>query len=183
MFIGKMLPAINVTTLKCKVSVDIQTDAVLMFGYTYNDFIFDIGYNGWIRSREHVSIKQRIPRNTYGLKGVQFAASPITGLPLNTTESTATIFETQPIIPDEIPVFITTSDLNQKSAASPLLLTHKFFVHFAHTFLNHPRYPISPFLGIGAEIEFEGINRGNAVQPDNTTMGQASVWLKGGIAY
>jgi hypothetical protein len=183
MFTSTMLPAINVTTLKCKVSVDIQVDAVLMFGYTYNDFIFDIGYNGWIRSREKVSIKQSIAPNRYGLKGVQFAASPITGLPLNTTESTATIFETQPIIPDDIPLFISIADLNPQSAASPLLLTHKFFVHFAHTFLNQPNYPISPFLGIGAEIEFEGINRGNAVQPDRTTMGQASVWLKGGISY
>jgi len=183
MFTSKMLPAINVTTLKCKVSVDIQMDAVLMFGYTYNDFIFDLGYNGWIRSREHVHIAQRIPANRYGLKGVQYAASPITGLPLNTTESTATIFETQPIIPDDTPVFISTSDLNHKSAASPMLLTHKFFVHFAHTFCNDDRYVRSPFLGIGAEIEFEGINRGNAVQPDRTTMGQASVWLKGGISY
>ncbi len=182
-FTGTMLPAINVTTLKCKVSVDIQVDGVFMFGYTYNDFIFDIGYNGWIRSREKVSIKQRIAPDRYGLKGVQFAANPITGQLLNTTESTATIFETGPIIPDETPVFITTADLNPKSAASPLLLTHKFFVHIAHTFMNHPHAPISPFLGIGAEIEFEGINRGNVTQPDRTTMGQASLWLKGGISF
>lgn len=183
-FIEKMLPAINVTTLKCSVSNDIQVDAVLMFGYTYNDFIFDIGYNGWIRSREKVSIKGSIPENRYGLKGVQYAASPITGQPLNTTESSATIFETQPIVSDGLlPTFISTFDLNPKSAASPLLLTHKFFTHFAHTFLNTSDYPISPFIGIGAEIEFEGINSRNAVQPDRTTMGQASVWLKGGISY
>ncbi len=183
MFAEKVLPAINITTLKCKVSVDIQMDAVLMFGYTYNDFIFDIGYNGWIRSREKVSIKQKILPNRYGLKGVQFVANPMTGNPVNTTESTATIFETQPIIPDETPIFISTADLNPKSAASPLLLTHKFFVHIAHTFMNNSRYPISPFLGIGAEIEFEGLNSGNVAQPDRTTMGQASVWLKGGISY
>jgi hypothetical protein len=184
MFAEKILPAINVTTLKCHVANDIQVDAVLMFGYTYNDFVFDIGYNGWIRSREKVSIHECIPHNRYGIKGVAYAASPITGKPLNITESNATIFETHNIVFDDpSPVFISTADLDPESAASPLLLTHKFFVHFAHTFLNTDKYPVSPFIGMGAEIEFEGINSRNATQPDRTTMGQASVWLKGGISY
>lgn len=183
MFNNTVLPAINVTTLKCDVSVDLQFDGVLMFGYTHKNFICDIGYNAWIRTRERVHIKESIPANRYAFKGVQFVANPITGFPLNTTESTATIFETQPIIPDAMPIFISTSKLNARSAASPLLLTNKFFIHLAHTFTpqDHNRY--APFLGVGAEIEFEGINNHNAVQPDNTTMGQASIWLKGGIAY
>jgi hypothetical protein len=184
MFTGIMKPAINVTTLKCHVHNDIQVDAVLMFGYNYNDFIFDIGYNGWIRSREKVSIHECIPANKYGIKGVTYAANPITQMLLNTTESTATIFETGTILFDDpSPVFISTADLNPKSAASPLLLTHKFFVHFGHTFSYTKKSPIDPFLGIGAEIEFEGINTRNAVQPDRTTMGQASIWFKGGISY
>jgi hypothetical protein len=183
-FTGTMMPAINVTTLNCHVSNDLMVDGILMFGYTYNNFIFDIGYNGWIRSREKVRIKECIPAKKYGLKGVAFAADRITNRLINTTESTATIFETGDIAFDNpSPVFISTSDLDPKSAASPLLLTHKFFVHCAHSFTHTTQYPVTPFIGIGAEIEFEGINSRNAVQPDRTTMGQASVWVKGGISY
>jgi len=185
MFDEKILPSINFTTLACNVHVDLQVDAVLMFGYTYKDFLFDIGYNGWIRSREKVSLRECIPAQRYGLKGVQYAINPITHTPSNLTESKATIFETQPIIiPDDpSPVFVTTQDLNLRSAASPLLLTHKFFWHFAHAFTNKPYRSSIPFLGIGAEIEFEGINERNAYQPDRTTMGQASVWIKTGCMF
>lgn len=183
-FDNTIVPSINFTTLPCTVHVDIQMDAVLMFGYTYRDFTFDIGYGGWIRSREKISLRQCITPHLYGLKGVQFADNPLTQLPTNTTESTATIFETQIIVPDaNSPIFISTDDLNLRSAASPLLLTNKFFVHLEHSFLYWKGHTAVPFLGMGAEIEFEGINTRNALQPDNTTMGQASVWFKGGFLY
>lgn len=182
-FAEKILPSINFTTLQCNVHVSIMVDMVFMFGYTYNNFLFDIGYNGWIRSREKISLRECIPSKKYALKGVQFAVDPITGQPNNSTESLATIFETGPIIVDETPIFITTNDIDVKSAASPLILTQKIFWHFAYTWPHQNVREYSPFLGIGAEIEFEGINSRNAYQPTNTTMGQASVWLKGGLSF
>jgi len=184
MFAEKMLPAINVTTLKCNVHMSIQVDMVFMFGYRYNNFTFDIGYNGYVRSREKISLREGITPNKYGLKGVQFAVNPITGQPLNTTESSATIFETQPIMSDGLfPVFISTSDINVKSAASPLILTQKIFWHLAHSWPECRDHNAEPFIGIGTEIEFEGINRRNSYQPANTTMGQASLWFKGGVSF
>ena len=153
-----------------------------MFAYNYNDFTFDIGYNGWIRSKEHISLIGGIAPNKYGLKGVQFAVNPVTQQPDSTTESLATIYETGPIISDGLfPVFVSTNDLNVKSAASPLLITQKLFWHFSYAWSQCCR--TVPYLGIGAEIEFEGINTRNAYQPVNTTMGQASVWLKGGVSF
>jgi len=182
-FAERIVPAINFTTLECDVHVSIVVDMVFMFAYSYNDFLFDVGYNGWIRSREKICLKEGIPANKFGLKGVQFAVNPITGQPDNTTESLATIYETGPIISDGLfPVFLTTEDINVKSAASPLILTQKIFWHFSYAWTKCDWEGI-PFLGIGAEIEFEGINTRNAYQPTNTTMGQASVWLKGGIAF
>ena len=184
MFTEKMLPAINITTLECDVRKSIQVDMVFMFGYKYNNFTFDIGYNGWIRSREKISLRECIPAHKYGLKGVQYAINTITNKPDNTTESTATIFETQPIVSDGLfPVFISTSDLNVKSAASPLILTQKLFWHIANSWPECSNHNAEPFLGIGAEIEFEGINTRNSYQPANTTMGQASVWFKGGVSF
>ena len=183
-FTEKIVPAINFTTLDCDVRVNIVADMIFMFGYTYNDFLFDIGYNGWIRSKEKISLRECIPFNKYGLKGVQFAVNPITGQPDNTTESLATIYETGPIISDGLfPVFINTQDLNLGSAASPLIITQKLFWHLSHSWLHRKNSINVPYLGIGAEIEFEGINTRNAYQPTNTTMGQASVWLKGGVSF
>jgi len=183
-FTEKMIPAINITTLECDVHVSIQVDMIFMFGYRYNNFIFDIGYNGWIRSKEKICLREGIAPNTYGLKGVQFAVNPITNQPDNTTESSATIFETQPIFSDGLmPEFLSTKDINVKSAASPLILTQKIFWHIAYSWPHFDRYNAEPFLGIGAEIEFEGINTRNAYQPVNTTMGQASVWIKSGVSF
>lgn len=184
LFANHIVPVINFSTLDCNVHCAIVVDMVFMFAYTYNDFTFDIGYNGWIRSKEKISLEEQIPTNKYGLKGLQFVVNPITNRPDNTTESLATIYETGPIISDGLfPVFITTDDINPKSAASPLIMTQKFFCNFSYAFMHCTAIKSIPYLGIGAEIEFEGINTRNAYQPINTTMGQASVWLKGGISY
>lgn len=183
-FAERIVPAINFTTLSCNVHNRIVVDMIAMFSYMYNEFTFDIGYNGWIRSREIISLRECIPTNKYGLKGVQFAINPITGQPNSSTESTATIYETGPIMSDGLfPIFINTSDLNIKSAASPLLITQKFFCNISYAWPQSTTIIYTPYLGIGGEIEFEGINTRNAYQPTKTTMGQASVWLKGGISF
>lgn len=183
-FAEKVVPAINFTTLECNVHCSIVVDMVFMFAYHYNDFTFDIGYNGWIRSREKISLRECIEPNKYGLKGVQYVVNPVTNQPDNTTESLATIYETGPIITNGLfPVFINTRDINVKSAASPLLITQKLFWNLSYAWPHCTSIHSIPFLGIGAEIEFEGINTRNAYQPTNTTMGQASVWLKGGFAF
>ena len=183
-FTENILPVINFTTLDCNVHCRIVVDMVFMFAYTYNDFTFDIGYNGWIRSKEKISLREGIAPDKYGLKGVQFAVNPITQQPDNSTESLATIYETGPIISDGLfPVFINTNDINVKSAASPLLITQKFFCNLSYAWLHCTSINSIPYFGIGAEIEFEGINTRNSYQPTNTTMGQASVWLKGGMSF
>lgn len=183
-FTENIVPAINFTTLECDVHCNIVADMIFMFAYTYNDFLFDIGYNGWIRSKEKICLRKGIIPNKYGLKGVQFAVDTITGQPNNTTESLATIYETGPIISDGLfPVFLSTNDIDVKSAASPLIITQKIFWHFSYAWTKCTSIDSIPFLGIGAEIEFEGINTRNAYQPTNTTMGQASVWLKGGVSF
>jgi hypothetical protein len=184
MFTQNIVPTINFTTLQCNVHNSIVVDMVFMFSYMYNEFTFDIGYNGWIRSREKISLRECIPANTYGLKGVQFAVNPVTGQPNNSTESLATIYETGPIISDGLlPVFITTADINLHSAASPLLITQKLFWNLSYAWPQCTSIRCTPYLGIGAEIEFEGINTRNAYQPIETTMGQTSLWLKGGFAF
>ncbi|MGB8367322.1 MAG: hypothetical protein WCD44_03095 [Candidatus Babeliales bacterium] len=175
-------PLINYTTLSCDVSVDIQADGVLMFGYTYRNVLFDIGYNGWIRSKEKITRNQQLTDNRFGLKGIQ----NIVG---NVTQSTATLlgnnFTDQAAVADpNSPVFIKDEEINNRSARSPLVLTHKLFTHLSYAWENNKTGQTIPFLGIGGEIEFEGINTHNSVEPqDKTTMSQWGIWVKFGFAY
>jgi hypothetical protein len=165
----------------------VQIDVAIMFGYHYDGYEFDIGYNGWARSREIICLKQPFPNNKYGLKGENNVYSP-TGAPNNMTDSLANLhgYSTllQPTISDpNSPVFITTGDLNLLSAANPAVMTHKLFTHFGLTCnaLDETKH-IKPFLGIGAEVEFEGLHPYN-VEPNKNTISQWGMWLKGGVSF
>lgn len=187
-FTGKVVPAINKTTLDCTVRADVQADIVLMFGYTYRGIVFDIGYNGWIRSKEKISLKDSIEEKQFGLKGIQDVFDTVTDQANNITQSNATLmgnnFVDQDAVADESsPQFISTDSLDIKSAASPLLITHKIFFHLGHAWHEWDMHEVVPFIGVGGEIEFEGINERNTAQPDKTTMGQWGIWLKGGFNY
>lgn len=184
-YTNKLTPVINHTTLPCNASIDIQTDLVLMFEYTHNSFLLDIGYNGFIRSKEKICLRnQGIPSRTFGLKGIQDVAIPL-GAPSDITQSTATIFgnelDQQDLVANpNSPVFISTDDINTSSAASPRLITHKLFTHIGYTCCTNSDY--QPFFGIGAEIEFEGINPRNRTQPVHDTASMWGIWLKAGVA-
>ncbi len=180
---GLSLPAINKTTLSCKVKTSVQIDIAIMFGYIYNEFGFDIGYNGWARSRERISLKESIESNRFGFKGIQNVAIE-SGDNDNTTQSTATLngnnFENQLLVADaSSPVFINTQDLDVTSAASPRAITHKIFAHFSYTWENKQT---KPYLGVGGEVEFEGV-RPKDSQPNKNTLSQWGVWLKGGLGF
>jgi hypothetical protein len=76
-------------------------------------------------------------------------------------------------------VFLFPLQLNPHSAASPRLITHKLFAHLSYGIEDCWSW-IVPYFGLGAEIEFQGINRSNMVQTDKTTMQQWGIWFKGG---
>ena len=138
-YTGTLLPASTVTTQPCQVWVGGQFDIVAMLGYLSCGLEIDFGYNAWIRTREHVTICGEIARNRYGIKGIQNVVDEL-GNPDNLTQSRATIFgsyldpETQVATADpDSPVFISTDDLDPKSAASTAAFTHKFFGHVGYT--------------------------------------------------
>jgi hypothetical protein len=188
---GNLLPAINVTSLPCTVSMDLQFEMLFMLGYTHKGFECDVGYNGWIRSKEKISLRGCIAPNTYGFKGIQNVVTA-TDSPSNATESGATLngnisngdlFSTQASLTDlNSPVFIRTDDLNIRSAASPMLMTHKLFTYFGYAWEKSTR-AITPFLGGGLSVEFEGINNANTEKPNRNTLSQWAFWLKGGISF
>ncbi len=186
-YIGTLAPLINKTTLCCDVKIDFQADIVVMFAYSYRGFLFDFGYNGWIRSKEKISLKECFPEDRFGLKGI---LNVVTGANQLTpiTQSTATLwgneFDEQSMVVDaNAPIFIREFDIDLRSAASPRLITHKIFMHVGHSWHEGRENGIIPFWGIGGEIEFEGINERNTVNPDKNTLSQWGIWSKGGIAF
>jgi hypothetical protein len=190
MALGELAPLINYSMLACRISTPAQFDGTIMFSYNRKYLTFDIGYNGWIRSKENIKLCQELPYNALALKGIQNTFTP-TGQPSSITESNATIFGTfiarQGAVADPLsPKFINTQDIDPYSARSPLVLTHKIFFYLGYTGGKlHKTHQWQPFVGIGGEFEFEGINDLNNYEPPTAknTMAQWSFWLRGGFLF
>lgn len=191
-YTGNLAPLINKTTLDCKVRINLQTEIVFMFDYTYCGFVLDVGYNGWIRSREIISLGDKcFPECTFALdslalKGIQNVTFD-SGALSNATQSEATLFgnylSDQIIVADpNPPVFIKPFDINIDSPASPLAITHKLFIYFGWSDYREC-WCITPFFGFGGEVEFEGVNTRDAVEPNKNTMSQWGIWVKAGFDY
>ncbi len=185
---GTIIPAINITTLSCDVRINIQTDIGIMGMYRRNHMVFAFGYNGWIASKEHIFLNEKIETNKFGIKGIQDTFDTNTNMFDAATQDSATIFgntfDQQNNVADLQTQFISIDDINVKSAARPLQITHKIFFNIAHHWDRfHNCCDIEPFISFGGEIEFEGINEHNTALPDNTTMGQWGFWITGGLSY
>lgn len=93
---GRLIPAINATTLCSSVSFPVQLDWALMFAY-HRDCGLDVnwGYGLWIRSAEKLHCRERFPDNTFAIKGdAQIYGFDMgnTAYKLSATQSKATIF-------------------------------------------------------------------------------------------
>jgi hypothetical protein len=186
---GTLVPLINYTTLPCEVQVAAQFDAVLMFTYISQGLHFDFGYNGYLRTKEKIRLQGELPINMFGIKGIQETYNVISGEPSSITEHTATIygrpFDTQAAAADKpSPQFVNTQDLNVKSAASPLIVTNKLFTYVGYQWNEVRKHAsIQPFLGLGLEIEFEGINQTAEAGASNNTLSQWLIQLRTGFLF
>jgi hypothetical protein len=184
---GTCLPAINVTTLACKVSADIQVDAVIMASYHTRNWTFDFGYDGWVRSREKICITGSIEDKRYGMKGIQnVAIDAVT--PDNKTQSTATLHgnpltpTVQTAVADTSTTFIKTSDLDPASASMERSISNKIFLNLSYAWDNDTDARVIPYLGIGCEFDFEGVRQDNS-RPNKITWSQAGVMVKAGLKF
>jgi hypothetical protein len=183
-YTGRMFPGPNILSLQAHVSVSIEFEFLLMFAYTHNGFVFDIGYNGWLRGNERICLAEGLPSNTYALKGIQ-NVSVAPALLSNATQSNATLFGNpfadQAVVADpNPPLFISTAIIDTSSAESPLAITHKIFTHIGYIW---DKEICSPFVGIGGQIEFEGINTRETRQPLKPNLSQWGIWLRGGTGF
>ncbi len=91
---GRLVPAINKTTLDANISVGVQADIAAKLSYQRRGFEFDIGYNFWGRSAEKIHERDCI-ETCYAVKGdaqlYGFTSMGETAVALNATQSNATI--------------------------------------------------------------------------------------------
>jgi hypothetical protein len=186
MYSGRTIPGINRLTLCAEVSVNVQFDITAMFAWFHKQYVLDVGYEGWLRSRERLCIKEQLCPTRFGFKGIQ---NVTTLLDQNSvaTQSNATlygnVFSDQALVVDmPSPIFITQDDLDPLSGRAPRVFTHKFFAHFSYNFKETCDCSV-PFLGIGGEVEFEGDHSKQDVQPNKNAVSQWGVWVKGGLSY
>ena len=102
-FNGEYSPVANFSTRDVNVSIGVQGDIVAMVNYTHRGFSWDLGYNYWGMSREHIELRDSdcapaFPLNTWALKGdaqtYGFTNNLLfTPVPLSGTESLATIHQ------------------------------------------------------------------------------------------
>lgn len=99
-FNAEYSPVANFSTRDVNVSIGVQGDVVAMLNYTHHGFSWDLGYNYWGMSHEHIELRDAdnapvFPINTWALKGdaqtYGFINGVGTAVPLSGTESLATI--------------------------------------------------------------------------------------------
>jgi hypothetical protein len=99
-FNAEYSPVANFSTRDVNVSIGVQADVIAMVNYTRHGFSWDLGYNYWAISREHIHLRDSnnapaFPDNTWALKGDAQTYGFITlshnAVPLSGTESLATI--------------------------------------------------------------------------------------------
>lgn len=185
-YTGVTLPAIDITTLECDVSIAIQMDLAFMASYEHGGYTADLGYNAWFRSRENINNRDAIPNDTYALKGIQnvSGAGP---LGAQATQSTATIFgnnfANQALVADlNPPIYFNDSMIDESSAQATRGFTHKLFGNFGYTW-NECMHWVLPFFGIGGEVEFEGLNPRHDIKANKNSISQWGVWIKGGFGF
>ena len=72
-YAGKLIPAINWSTLNVDVKINVQADMVLTFGYVRDNWNFDLGYNFWARTGEKFTYcKPCGMQKKYAAKGEAF---------------------------------------------------------------------------------------------------------------
>ena len=101
-FNAEYSPVANFSTRDVNVSIGVQGDIVAMLNYTYHGFSWDLGYNYWGMSHEHIELRDSdcapvFPANTWALKGdaqtYGFVDLTNVAVPLSGTESLATIHQ------------------------------------------------------------------------------------------
>ncbi|RTL07067.1 hypothetical protein EKK58_02720 [Candidatus Dependentiae bacterium] len=185
---GTIIPLVNISTLACKVNQSILFDGTALFAYSYNNFYTDLGYNGFIKSKDNIKLIEAIPLKKYGIKGTQYVFNTTTQTIDSSTASSISITQgsiaDQQSFADPSTTFITTEDLSINSAQMPLSIIHTFFASIGYRAQEETKSKKwLPFFGVGAEVSLEGLDLEHFSNITKHSISQWSLYLKGGFTY
>lgn len=188
-YTGTLIPAINQTTLDCRVAIDCEFQATGMLSYSGPVYSADIGYNAWIRSKEKICITQQFPSGKFGFKGLQNVTNNITQSKAtlngnNIQDQTAGEFANQAALADTtFPQLIGSNQLEPCSAANPRTFLHKLFAQLSYRYNGHYRLLNDVTLSAGMEAEFEGMHHRCDQKPNKNSVSLWGFWIKGTLEF
>lgn len=100
-YIKRLLYAIDATTFDSKIQIDIEANINALLKARYNKWSTHIGYNLWARSHERLISREKLDHRVYGVKGdaqvygFQDVTFAMIAIPVNATQSQATLFKGQ----------------------------------------------------------------------------------------
>lgn len=208
---GKLVPAINETTLYANISVGAQVDFVIKAAYTYKNFTFDIGYDAWVRSHEKMSCRQPFASNAWAIKGDAQVygfdiIDPLFFVALNATEHLATINAGQepgnsnftnnnvdnagPAVFNAIPL-VTSNRINAVNGSAQAILLVDADINNAsglapkavsHTLFVHANYDWHTCNGTTPFVGLgASVEWGGSSHHKTTALSQWGIWLKAGF--
>jgi hypothetical protein len=80
------------------------------------------------------------------------------------------------------PVFFNDDLIDERSAEATRGFTHKVFGNFSYNWIDCSTWA-SPFVGIGGQIEFEGLNPRHQIKANKNSISQWAFWIKGGFGF
>ena len=102
----RLLYVADATTLNSQIKINVAADVVAKFSVTWCNWYAEVGYNVWARSAETLVCREPLMHDFYGVKGdaqlygfieLDFGSGPVfLSLPLNATQSQATVHAPQP---------------------------------------------------------------------------------------
>jgi hypothetical protein len=140
-YTGNEINAINYNTRNALVSIKVKGDLTVKLAYRNDSWTIDLGYNIYGQSAEEVCIKTDCPcdldRRRFGIKGTTGVCAReytvvdgtlgglVISLPLNATQSTATIFGPAPIdnpvlVPPTMPGDVVVSAFSPQGPGTPV---------------------------------------------------------------
>lgn len=129
----RLLYAADATTLDSSIKIDVQADVVAKLLATYRCWNVELGYEFWGRTREKLVDRKKLNHRYYGIKGdaqvdgfIDIGGGFILSLPLNATQSHATLYAPQPD-------GNTTHNFVNSNADNPALMFNIGFLPIAQT--------------------------------------------------
>lgn len=165
-----VFPLANILTRDIKVTPASQFDGIANFALNYKNWIFDLGYNFFIKEKEEIHLRYPWENDKYAIAGITYNTADTTNnfnlLVNGTSQSYA-----YDGAPNDTNAAIQGQYLDFESIRSPNAVTHKIYASTGYQW-NSCKYPA--MLGIGGSYDF--VQR-------NSSLRNWSIWTKVGVSW